>query len=201
VRSRWFAPVLAFVQTALYFAVVAHAYWAASHNEKSFDIQHFISRDLARPLFEPYEFCGAWTHYTGGQALLLSWDFPAYVAAALAYSVGARQTTCMDALMTPRGQLFTAPFVAALWFLVGLTVRRLAQHRWRQATRGRIARIILFLGLTPLPFGALVLTTAAVLFLFFHVEMAARFAGFGFWFLFLPTFSAERLRLWPFKPI
>src|SRR5258706_600077 len=122
VTSCWFPPILALLQAARYLGFIGYDYWIAAQNEKRFDVGEFLRRDLARPLFEPYEFCGGWTHYSPAQSANFGLDLPAYVGATLLHSAVNFRGSCADALMTPRGQIITAPFVLALWFFVGLSV-------------------------------------------------------------------------------
>jgi len=160
-----------------------------------------VRRDLERPLFEVYEFCGAWTHYPAGQSIALGLDLPAYLAATLLHSAVNLRATCVDALLTPRGQIVTALFVPPLWLLVGLSIRRLAQRRWRHATAGRFSRALVSLGLMPLPLGIFALLVGALGLFVSDVSLSARLAGFAFWMFYISTLSAERLRLRPFKSI
>ena len=57
VTSKWFPPILALVQTMRHVGMIAFAYGDAVHYEKSVDLWAYIRKDLARPLFEPFEFC------------------------------------------------------------------------------------------------------------------------------------------------
>jgi hypothetical protein len=201
VTSRWFPPLLAFLQTVRHLGLVGYDYWAAAQNEKHFNVGEFLRRDLARPLFEPSGFCGGWTHYTGGQSAVLGLDLPAYVVATLLHSAINWQAACEDALMTPRGQIITAVFVLLLWFLVGLSIRRLVQRRWRRPIAGRLSRILVSLGLISLPFGLLWLLFSVVGLFVSEVGLSVRVAGFAFWMLYLATLIAERLRFWPFGSV
>ena len=76
VTSRWFPSGLALLQTLRHVALISFGYWAAEQNERRFDAVEFIRADLARPFFEPYAFCGAWTHYSGPQSAAISLDLP-----------------------------------------------------------------------------------------------------------------------------
>jgi hypothetical protein len=198
VTSRWFPPILAFLQTARYLGLVGYDYWAAAQNLKRFNVGEFLRRDLARPLFEPYGFCGGWTHYASGQSAVLGLDLPAYAGATLLYSATNRQAGCVDALTTPRGQIVTAVFVLPLWYLVGLSIRRLAQRRWRRRITGRLSRTMVSTGLISLPFGLLALLFSIVGVFVSEVGLSVRLAGFAFWALYLATLTAEHLRVWPF---
>ena len=155
VTSRWFPPLLALLQTVRHLCMIAYKHWAVAQNESRFDVDQFIRRDLARTLFEPYGFCGAWTHYASGQSAVLRLDLPAYAAATLLHSAMTWQASCIDANTTPRGNNLCAAFVLPLWFLVGLSIRRLAQRRWHRRVEGRIKRGLIALELIPLPFGVL----------------------------------------------
>jgi hypothetical protein len=102
VTSRWFPLILAFSLATLHIGLIGSDYWAAARNEKHFDAQQFVRRDLERPLFEVCGFCGAWTHYAAGQSAALGLDLPAYLAATLLHSAVNWRATCVDALTTPR---------------------------------------------------------------------------------------------------
>lgn len=197
VTSRWFPPLLAMVATTVHIALIGYDYWAAERNH--FDARRFVRRDLQRPFFEPYGFCGAWVHYTAGQSVALGLDFPAYVAATVAQSAVNQHVTCVDAVTTPRGQILTVGFVFPAWLLVGLTVRRLCQRRWRRITTGRFSRTLIFLGMVPFPIGVFALLLACLGFFVSDKSISFRLAGFAFWMFFISMLSAERLRLWRFK--
>jgi hypothetical protein len=124
VTSRWFPLALALSMSVLHVGLLGFDYWAAARNEKDLDISRFLQRDLERPLFEPYGFCGAWTHYSAGQSADLGLNFPAYIGAILLHSA-VNFTTCVDALTTPRGHIVTTVFVPPLWFMVGLSIGRI----------------------------------------------------------------------------
>ena len=134
--SVWFPPIFAFVQTTRHVGMLAYTYWAARQYESRFDAGAYIREDLARPLFEPYGFCGAWTHYASGQSAVLGLDFPAYAAATMLHSAITWHLSCVDALTTPRGNFISTAFVFPLWFFLGLSIRRLANGRWHQPVQG-----------------------------------------------------------------
>jgi hypothetical protein len=186
------------MQTVRHLAMIAYTYWVVAQNERRFDVGEFIRKDLARPLFEPYGFCGAWTHYAYGQSAVLGLDLPAYAAATLLHSVITWQTSCVDALTTPRGHILSSAFVLPLWFLVGLSIRRFAQRRWHRRVEGRIMRALVALGLIPLPFGLLGLLFSVVGLFVSDIGLSLRLAGIAFWTLYLAALAAERLRIWPF---
>lgn len=201
VTSRWFPPILAFLQIARHLGLVGYDYWAAAHNQNRFDVGEFLRRDLERPLFEPYGFCDGWTHYTFGQSAVLGLDLPAYAGATLLYSAINWHAECVDALTTPRGQIIAAVFVLLLWFLVGLSIRRLAQRRWRRPLVGRFSRALVSLGLVLIPFGLLGLFFSVVGAFVSEGGLSVRMAGLALWMLYLAALTAERLRVWPFGSV
>jgi hypothetical protein len=178
--------------------MIAYTYWAVSQNESRFDVGKFIRRDLARPMFEPYGFCGAWTHFAPGQSAVLGLDLPAYAAATLLHSAMTWQASCIDAITTPRGHILSAAFVFPVWFLVGLSMRRVAQRRWHLRVEGRTKRALIALGLIPLPLGVLALIFSVVGLFVSDVGLSVRLAGIAFWMLYPAALAAERLRIWPF---
>jgi hypothetical protein len=196
--SRWFPIILAISQAARYVAFLGYDYWAAARYTRHFDAVRFIRRDLARPLFEPSGFCGAWTDYGFGQSATLGLDLPAYVAATLFHSLVNWEVACFDTLTTPRGQIIVALFVLPAWFLVGLSMRRMAKHRWRRRATGRVSRMIVGLGLIPLPIGLLALGVGIVGIFVSEAGVVVRMAGTAFWIITLGLLSAERLGVWPF---
>lgn len=181
--------------------MIAHSYWVVAQNESRFDVGEFVQKDLARPLFEPYEFCGAWVHYSFGQSAVLGLDLPAYVAATLLHSVMSWRATCVDALTTPRGHILSSAFVFALWFFVGLSLRRFAQRRWHRRMEGRIRRAVVALGLIPLPLGLPVLLFSVVGLFASDIGLSLRLGGIAFWALYASALAAERLRVWPFDRV
>lgn len=199
VTSRWFPLGFALSVTTLHIALIGSDYLAATRNDKRFDARQFIRRDLNRPLFEEYGFCDAWTYYTAGQSAALGLDLPAYLAATLLHSSVNWQVTCVDALITPRGQIVTAAFVPPLWFAVGLSVRRLAQRRWRHRTTGWLPRALICLGLALFPIGVVTLIFGVLGLLFRDLSLSVRLAGFAFWLFYFSILCAERLRVWPYK--
>ena len=198
VTSRWLPPLLALVQTVRHVWMIAYTYWTAAQTDSRFDVGQFIRRDLARPLFEPYPFCGAWTHYLSAQSAALGLDLPAYAAATLLHSAMTWQISCLDAIMTPRGHILSAAFVLPLWFLVGLSIRRFAQRRWHRRVEGRIKRTLIVFGLIPLPLGLLALIFSVVGLFFSDIGLSVRLAGIAFWAVYVSALAAERLRFWPF---
>lgn len=199
VTSRWFPPLLALFASTVHIALIGYDYWVAERNKHHFDVRRFLRQDLERPFFEPYGFCGAYVRYTAGQGIALGLDFPAYVAAIVLQSAVNQCETCVDAVTTPRGQILTIGFVFPLWFVVGLTVRRLCQRRWRSAATGRLSRIMIFLGVVPFPIGMFALLFACLGLFVSDKSISFRLAGFAFWMFYISILSAERLRLWRFK--
>jgi hypothetical protein len=130
--------------------MVGYSYWSASQSE---DVTKFVHEDLSRPLFEEYPFCGAWNTYDSATSALQGIDLPAYIAGTLLHSAITWQESCIDALMTPRGQLVAAAFVFPLWLLVGFSIRRIVQRRWHRCAEGALPRFLLMCGLIPLLFG------------------------------------------------
>ena len=200
ITSRWLSPGLALSVTVLHIGLLASDYLAIAANEMNFDIAEYVRRDLDRPFFEPSGFCGAYTHYSGAQSAAVAINFPAYLGAMLLHYAVNRSETCIDSLMPPRGQILTAGFVPPLWFIVGLTMRRFGQRRWRRVAIGRFTKAVISLGLLPLPLGILFLLFGFLGLLFEH-SLFGQALGFAFWMLFIPTLSAERLRLWPFNSL
>ncbi len=150
--STWFAPMFALAQTLRHVSMLAHGYWIANQSAKNFDAWEFIRRDLSRPLFEPFDFCGAWTHHDFGQAAVISLDLPVYLIVTILHSALTGQASCVDALTTPRGHVVTATLAFPIWFLAGLGLRRFGLEAWRSPARSAVLRRALsFL----LPFGAL----------------------------------------------
>lgn len=198
---RWFPAVLAVLQVVRYLTFVGFAYWKAEHHEKIFDAGQFIRQDLARPFFQPYEFCGAWVTYSAFDSANLGLDFPAYAGATLLHSAITASPSCVDALLTPRGQVFVVVFVPFLWYLVGLGIRRIAQRRWCHQSQKRIARVFLFPSMISLPFGIATLLFTVLSLLSSDVSVSIRLAGLAFWSLLLAGWAAERLRVWPFARI
>jgi hypothetical protein len=193
--SRWFAPVFAVLRTARHAGMIAYSYWSASQNE---DVWPFIRNDLSGPLFEADSSCGWWSTYDGSSTALQGLDFPAYDAAMLFHSVVTWNESCVDTLMTPRGQIVVVPFVFLLWLLVGLSIRRFAQRRWRRQAGGRLSRVLLSCGLVPAPFALFGLLLGAVGLGASGVGVGIRLAAMSVWFLYLSLLAAERLRVWPF---
>jgi hypothetical protein len=178
--------------------MIANAYWVVAQNDSRFDVGTFVLKDLDRPLFEPYEFCGAWVQYSSGLSALLGIDFPAYLAATLLHSAITWRASCVDALITPRGHIISAAFVFALWLLVGLSLRRFAERRWHRPVKGRTTRAVVALGLTLLPVGLLSLLFSVVGLFASDIGTSLSLAGIAFWCLYASALAAERLRIWPF---
>jgi hypothetical protein len=198
-KSRWFPPILALLQTIAYLALVGYDYWSDTRNLRHFNIEEYLRGDLARPLFEPSSFCGAWMRYGFGQTAVLGIDLPAYAAASLLYSAINRQSICPETLTTPRGQVIVALCVFPVWFLVATSIRRLAQHRWRRRIAGRAPRIVISIGLTMLPLGLLGFLLSVINAFLSEIGQALRMAGLVFWMLYLTLLTVERLRMWPFR--
>lgn len=198
-KSRFFPHLFAVFQALLHLALVASGYWMASRNEKQFDAVEFIRQDLERPLFEPYGFCGAWTSYTFGQSAALGLDVPVYVAGTIFHELINWEASCVEAMMTPRGNIIVTILALPIWFLVGLGIRRMASRRWRPKATGKVVPITQ-LALIPLPFAVLLLPIGILSFAW-DPGTAARLTGLALWLLYLPLFAAERLRRWPFKHI
>jgi hypothetical protein len=201
VTSRWFPQILALFVTTLHIGLIGYDFGAVGETESHYNARQYIRRDLERPFFEPSDFCGAYTRYSAVQSLALGLDAPAYVAAALLASAINRSGTCLETLMTPRGQVLAVVFVALLWFVVGLSIRRFAQRRWRNAADGRLSLAFFWAGLTPLPLAIFAMLLGLLDFFVSDVAVSVRLAGFAFWMLYISTLSAERLRLWPFTSI
>lgn len=201
VTSRCFPSLLSLLMTILHIGLIGHDYYAAARNEKHFDIRQFLQRDLERPLFEEYGFCDTWTHYAAGQSAALGLNFPAYLAATLLHSAVNGRTTCVDALTTPRGQIVTAVFVPPLWFMAGLSVRRLAQRRWHPASAARVPRAFISLGIALMPLGILTLLAGFLGLFVSEASLSIRLDGCAFWMFYISVLSAERLRRWPFRSI
>lgn len=197
--SRWFPTVLAVVQIVRHIGLLGFGYWSAMQYEKRFDAGQFIRRDFARPLFEPYGFCGAWTHYSWWQSADFGLDLPAYLGAMLLHSAVTRQPTCIDSFSTPRGQLIAAAFVGPVWFCFGLGVRRLARRRFRRPAGGRIRRALLFVCVVQGAFAFAVLPLSVAALAFSDASASIHAMGISFWSLSLATWAAERLRVWPFR--
>ncbi len=198
VASVWFPPIFALVQKMRHLGMIAYTYWNALHYERSFRVAAFVRQDLARPLFEPYEFCGAFTHYVGGQTALLGLDFPAYAAATILHSAITWHRSCVDALTTPRGHFLSTAFVFVLWFFVGLSIRRMALRRWHQPIQGRISRALTAFGLIPLPLGFLLLLFSVVSLFVLDIGSSIWLGGIASWMIYTSILAAERLCVWPF---
>lgn len=178
--------------------MTAHGYWAAAQNEGEEAVRRIILRELDRPFFEPYGFCGGWTNYGDAGNALVGFDAPAILAATVVYSIGSGEMTCVDAVMTVRGQILTVWLVPPLWLLVGFSLRRFAQRRWRPETTGSLPRLLLTVPLLP----GLVMFPIAILglpLLFASPWLSLRLWGHAFWFLYPALLCAERLRVWPFR--
>src|SRR5262249_55290650 len=124
-------------------------------------------------------------------------DTPAYMGSGLLHAVITRG--CFS-LTTPRGQIITALFVPPVWFLVGLSIRRMVQRRWRKRLHGRALRFLVWLGITPLPFGFLALLFG-LLAVFYDIGQAVQLVSVACWTFYLYLLAAERLRLSPFRQI
>ena len=197
VTSRWFPLIFALFQAMRHLGMIAYGYWLAEQNQMHFDVAEFIREDLARPLFEPYGFCGAC--YSTGQTAVLGLDFPAYAAVTLLHSAMTGGASCVDALMTPRGHILSTAFVLPLWYFVGLGIRRFGQRRWRNRAEGRARWALIALWLLPLPVGVLLLLVSVVSLFVSDLGFSVRAAGSAFRFLYPSALAAERLRVWPFN--
>ncbi len=181
ITGKWFPLVLAVGQTVRHIGLITYGYWAAVQTEKRFDVEEFMRQDLARPLFEPYGFCGGHRPHGTVFTANVGLDLPVYWSALVLHSVVNWQPSCDDALMTPRGQLITAALVPPFWFLVGLSVRRLAQRRWRRRTTRPITRVLLSFGLIPLPFAVLGLLLNVLGLFVSSVWSSIQVAGISLW--------------------
>lgn len=192
----WFPAAFALLQTVRYFAFLAHGYWGQTR----LDVLAYIRQDLALPLFAAYDFCDAWRDHTAGQRATFGLDLPAYLAAQLLYAAITGATTCLDALITPRGQLIVAPFVFLFWLLPAITLRRLAQGRRHHPWRAPLPRAVAFLGILLFPLGVLS-ALACILSLFpSSYNSSLQLIGLAFWCLYPAALAAERLPIWPFPP-
>ena len=197
VTSRWFPPIFALLQAVRHLGMIAYDYWRATQNYRHFDAAEFIHKDLARSFFEPYGFCGAWTQYTSSQSAVLGLDLPIYAVGSMLHSAMTGGFSCVDALTPPRGRILGTALALPVWFFVGLGVRRLARHQWRNKVEGRIKRALIGLGLIPLPFGVLFLLLSVASLFVSDLGLSVRAAGFAIWFLYTSALAAERLRIWP----
>jgi hypothetical protein len=191
--AAWFPAAFALLQTVRYFAFLAHGYWGQTR----LDVLAYIRQDLALPLFAAYDFCDAWRDYTAGHRATFGLDLPAYLAAQLLYAAITGATTCLDALITPRGQLIVAPFVFLFWLLPAITLQRLAQRRRHHPWRAPLPRAVAFLGILLFPLGVLS-ALASILSLFpSSYNSSLQLIGLTFWCLYLSALAAERLRTPP----
>jgi hypothetical protein len=131
----------------------------------------------------------------------LGLDLPAYIAASLFHFIMTWQESCVDAMTTPRGQILCAPFVFSLWWLVGLSIRRFSQRRWRKRTEGRLPRVLLELCLVPAPFALMGILLSVVGAFVSGMGVAFQLAGISVWALYISLLAAERLRVWPLGTI
>ncbi len=196
--ARWFPLVFALLQTLRHVGFIGYDYYRQNERVQVLD---FLKRDLARPFFEPSGFCGAWTSYSPGQTADLGLDMPAYAAGTVLHSLVNWSLACDATLTTPRGQLLAAIFVMPVWFLAGLSIRRMSQRRWRRRA-GRFWRLPLSFGLVVaamLGFSMLVVSLGSVF--VSGVGHALRAVGLAFWLLALAALCAERLRSRPFDRV
>jgi hypothetical protein len=177
---------LAVLQTVRHVGFIGYDYL---HYEERLKVIDFVKRDLARPLFEPSGFCGAWVSYSAGQTADLGLDMPAYAAGVLLHSAVNRSPACDATLTTPRGQLIAAAFVMPVWWLAGLSIRRLAQRRWRRRAE-RAWRLALW-GLMVAPLGFLMLAFGLVGLFVSGLGSSLRAIGLAFWLLALATLAAN----------
>ncbi len=211
-RSRWFPLGLAVLQGASYVVLIAYNYWRGSENFPQ--LLRYIREDLSRPFFEPPLCChGEPTDPQVAAAVsdlcespvFLSHDgpvvtmhFPAYAVAAVGYGALSHSGVCLEVLTNPRGQILVAPLIPLLWFFMGRSIRRIAQHRWHPPAARLITKAAFSLGLILLPLSLLGLL--GVLFgAFLNWETALRWVGVVFWSLYISFLAAERLRMWPFS--
>lgn len=210
-RSRWFPLGLAILQGLFYVALIAFNSWKGSRD--FVELSSYFRRDLARPFFEPPECCHGEptspelarvadvceiTAFRSHDGPAIAIHFPAYAVAAALHAAISHSDVCFEALTRPRGQMFVVLMIPLLWFFVGGTVRRIAQHRWRPPAANRLSRAAFSIGFIPLPlgvFGALWL----VVVVFVNPWDALRAAGVAFWCLYIPLLAAERCRIWPFS--
>jgi hypothetical protein len=185
--------------TTIHFGLLSYDYSDASRSQAHINVVQLLRRDLERPFFEPYGFCGAWVLYSSGQSTDLGLNFPAYVGATLAHSALSQRVSCVDALMTPRGQILTSLFVPPIWFMVGLSFRRMAGRRWRRTIAGQAARALLSIGLLLLPLGILLLVLGLLSLFISESSQLGKVFGLAFWMFYISTLIAERLWVWPFK--
>lgn len=198
VSSRCFPGFLALAQLLAYFGLLAGDYWKAS--SKGFRPIEFIRRDLARPLFEQYEWCGAYVSYTLGQSAVFGVELPALILASVLHSAVTGESCSLEPMSTPRGQLITGPFVPLVWLGIGASLRRLARKRWHRRSRsGRAA--LSFLGFSLAFLGSVAMLGAVVGLLVSGPGLALRLAGLAFWACFPAALLAERLRARPFNTI
>lgn len=195
VTSRWFPLMLALLQTVRHVSCLAYDYLDYEERSKVID---FVKRDLARPLFQPSGFCGAWVSYSSGQTANLGLDMPAYAAGGLLHSAVNRSPACDLTLTTPRGQIIAAAFVFPVWWFAGLSIRRLAQRRWRRHASRRW-RLPLWCCLLVAPLGFLMLAFSVAGVFVGTIGSALRALGLAFWLLAFATLAAERLRVWRFN--
>lgn len=190
--------MFALMQTLRHAGMLAYSYWSVSQYEKNFNAWEFIRRDLARPLLEPFGFCGAWTHYGFTQSAVLGLDLPIYAIATILHSAMTAQASCVDALTTPRGHIVTAALALPVWFLAGLGLRRLGLRQWRRPASSKALRALFYLLLPSGVLGGLLLALAATAPLVSDLGLSVRLLGLESWFVWLGLLSAERLRVWPF---
>jgi hypothetical protein len=199
IKSQWFPAMLALAQTALYLGLIAYGYWTDQHELRHFDALAFIKEDLERPFFERYEFCGDWIRFSNTQSVLAGLELPVYFLGGLLYEVMTWGQTCPEMLIVPRGQVILATLVSPVWFLVGLSIRRLGQHRWRPRAQRPWTRAMLIFTLLPTLFGipAVLIGTLGLVI----SNESARLLFAGFWMLYAAALAAERLRIWPFAKL
>ncbi|MCE5310153.1 MAG: hypothetical protein LLG20_21165 [Acidobacteriales bacterium] len=191
--------MLAVLQTLLYFGLLGYDYWHGARDQKLPNIREYLRQDLARPLFEPSGWCGAYTVFGFGQSAVMGIDLPAIMSASFLLAAVNGKAACVESLITPRGQMITAVFVLPLWFMLGTSIRRLAQRHWRKQV-GRRLRPILAVGLVALPIGVFCLVCSVVAF-FSESSLSVRLAGFAFWLIYIAALVAERLRVGPFRSL
>jgi hypothetical protein len=197
--SKWFAPIFALLQLARHLGMIAYDYWFAATHLQSFDPAQYLRNDLARPLFESSEVCRMIVdRFPSASQAVLGLDFPAYAITGVLHSALSGQLSCEDTLLSPRGQILSAAFVLPIWFLVGLSIRRLAHRRWRRRAESRTSHVMTVLHFISISIGFLAVF-ASLCFLPIDIWAALEVAGVAFWCLYFSVLAAERLRLGRFR--
>lgn len=181
--------------------MLGYGYWLVQQNAPGFDVLDFIRRDWARPLFEPFGFCGEWARYASLQTAVLGLDFPVYAAATVLHGIISAQPSCVDALTTPRGHLITTSLALPVWLLIGFSIRRMVQQRWRHLATTSWLRCLLALAILPAAFCLFLLALSLIALAVSGTGDAIRLLGLGAWFTYAGALAAERLRVWPFHKL